>query len=88
MAIEELKSLKSPSYPNYMQGENGVLHPITPRTMAFNQLGGTTSDLPLRSNMAEPGVSSVEVNTPRQQPQPTMYFPPPPKKPTKAKTAK
>ncbi|EEP75758.1 predicted protein [Uncinocarpus reesii 1704] len=69
--LEELKSLKSPCYPNFMQGENGLLQPITPRTMAFNQLGGS-NDLPLRTNPAQPGTPG----------QPMMYFPPPPKKAT------
>ncbi|WEW57652.1 hypothetical protein PRK78_003119 [Emydomyces testavorans] len=74
--LEELKSLKSPCYPNFIHGENG-LQPITPRTMAFNRLGGT-NDLPLRTHTAG---SDAEAGTPGQQPEPTMYFPPPPKKP-------
>ncbi|KAI1933153.1 hypothetical protein LOZ65_000362 [Ophidiomyces ophidiicola] len=83
--LEELKSLKSPCYPNFVQGENG-LQPITPRTMAFNKLSGG-HDLPLRSQPPDSSAASTDARTPAQQPTPTMYFPPPPKKPTgKGKT--
>ncbi|QVM10835.1 hypothetical protein D8B26_005487 [Coccidioides posadasii str. Silveira] len=73
--LEELKSLKSPCYPNFYQGENG-LQPITPRTMAFNQLGGA-NDLPLRGDTTSSSVTTLEAAKPAQ---PMMYFPPPPKK--------
>ncbi|KMU76002.1 hypothetical protein CISG_05487 [Coccidioides immitis RMSCC 3703] len=73
--LAELKSLKSPCYPNFYQGENG-LQPITPRTMAFNQLGGA-NDLPLRGDTTSSSVTTLEAAKPAQ---PMMYFPPPPKK--------
>jgi len=58
---------------------------MTPRTLAFNRLGGTT-DLPLRSHFGpqspppapEPAAAPVEAKE-----QPAIYFPPPPKKATK-----
>ncbi|KAK2738765.1 hypothetical protein FQN57_006933 [Myotisia sp. PD_48] len=90
ITLEELKSLKSPLFPN---GESGF-PPVTPRTMAFNQLGGHT-DLPLRvqtpvsqrpqadaENQVE-GQHTQPHGQAASQPQTPMYFPPPPKKPSK-----
>ncbi|OJD15650.1 hypothetical protein AJ78_04111 [Emergomyces pasteurianus Ep9510] len=45
--LDDLKSLKSPVYP--MTPGGTAFPPMTPRTQAFNRLGGTT-DLPLRNH--------------------------------------
>jgi hypothetical protein len=93
MSISALKDIQSPTFPlsptGGSFGQNG-LPPMTPRTLAFNRLGGTT-DLPLRNHFSTPrpqsppllkesGAKATESNG---DDQPTMYFPPPPKKATK-----
>ncbi|PGH01815.1 hypothetical protein GX51_04995 [Blastomyces parvus] len=114
--LEDLKSLKSPVYPMHAPMTPGgtAFPPMTPRTQAFNRLGGTT-DLPLRNHFLPPdtpnGVHAKNFSmpspphspTPPQmsgstpngtpppnrsgsaegQSQPTVYFPPPPKKASK-----
>ncbi|EEH45431.2 uncharacterized protein PADG_01581 [Paracoccidioides brasiliensis Pb18] len=62
--LEDLKSLKSPVYPMYppMTPGGSALPPMTPRTQAFNRLGGTT-DLPLRNHFLPPeGPNSHQMN--------------------------
>lgn len=69
----------------------GPVSPFTPRTLAFNRLGGgnrsTSSDLPLRNNASMPSPpmqsqsQTVEGQTGSGSP---MYFPPPPRKATKS----
>ncbi|OJD25973.1 hypothetical protein ACJ73_02658 [Blastomyces percursus] len=53
--LEDLKSLKSPIYPMHAPMTPGgtSFPPMTPRTQAFNRLGGTT-DLPLRNHFLPP----------------------------------
>ena len=64
--------------------------PMTPRTLAFNRLGGT-KDLPLRNHFSSPnapksptgkGVDAY-MNSARLAPEPQMFFPPPPKQATR-----
>ncbi|PGH11627.1 hypothetical protein AJ79_04767 [Helicocarpus griseus UAMH5409] len=109
--LEDLKSMKSPIYAMHPTTPGGTaLPPMTPRTQAFNVLGGTR-DLPLRNhflppegtngnnspkNFSMPGANGVngtngsassstegQTQTQAQQPEPTMYFPPPPKNTSK-----
>ncbi|KAI9932881.1 hypothetical protein ASPWEDRAFT_47287 [Aspergillus wentii DTO 134E9] len=63
----------------------GSMPPTTPRSLAFNRLGGDSpSDLPLRDNSGSLQQQTAEVKGPAPQPQPPqMYFPPPPKKAAK-----
>lgn len=80
--LEELKSLKSPVYPNFVMTDMGK-QPITPRTMTFNQLGGT-NDLPLRAHQEQQTPNMMmDLEAGVAQPEPAMYFPPPPKKASK-----
>ncbi|KAJ5570059.1 uncharacterized protein N7459_009489 [Penicillium hispanicum] len=60
----------------------GPVSPFTPRTLAFNRLGSTSSDLPLRSNADASSPVSPPQQTPEAQAESgsPMYFPPPPKK--------
>ncbi|KAL6236210.1 hypothetical protein BDW75DRAFT_207315 [Aspergillus navahoensis] len=65
---------------------------ITPRSLAFNRLDSnnmstpTSTDLPLREHFTAPTPQAVSVNQEVEagptieQPQPQIYFPPPPKK--------
>lgn len=65
-------------------------HIFTPRTLGFNRLsannGSTSSDLPLRNNPSMPSpqmsahITTQEIRASATSP---MYFPPPPKKPSK-----
>ncbi|CAL5874578.1 uncharacterized protein PFLUO_LOCUS8875 [Penicillium psychrofluorescens] len=72
----------SPGIPPMAAG--GAISPYTPRTLAFNRLGGgsTSSDLPLRQHaQSSPNgqQSSSEAATPQTSQESQMYFPPPPK---------
>ncbi|PGH27325.1 hypothetical protein AJ80_01035 [Polytolypa hystricis UAMH7299] len=97
--LDELKDLRSPVFPLSPTSPTGNgFPPMTPRTQAFNTLGGTT-DLPLRNHYgSQPPASTNSTPQPDQDikleitssvspappaPQPQMYFPPPPKKATK-----
>jgi hypothetical protein len=65
---------------------------VTPRSLAFNRLESndaptpTSTDLPLREHFTAPTPQAVSVSQEVeagptiQQPQPQIYFPPPPKK--------
>lgn len=75
--------------PDAMQTPHGM-PAMTPRTVAFNQLENGSTDLPLREHFSSPNPPrlpqqqlSTETSTTAEQPQPQMYFPPPPKKAVK-----
>ena len=82
--------LKSPSMvpptPGFPQSPVGRgWPPMTPRTQAFNTLGGTT-DLPLRDRVGSAAPQNLSIPdsaaaspSARTSEQPQMYFPPPPK---------
>jgi len=92
MSISALKDLQSPTFPlsptgGSFGGQNG-LPPMTPRTLAFNRLGGTT-DLPLRNHFSTPRPQSPplpnesEAKTSNGNDKSALFFPPPPTKPNK-----
>ncbi|KAL4896737.1 hypothetical protein BDV59DRAFT_112773 [Aspergillus ambiguus] len=89
--------LKSPSVvpmtpsmpPAAMQSPRGM-PAMTPRSVAFNQLENGSADLPLRDHFSSPNPPRLSQQQPRMeasttvdQPQPQIYFPPPPKKAAK-----
>ncbi|KAJ5779698.1 hypothetical protein N7457_007418 [Penicillium paradoxum] len=76
---------RTPGIPPMAHGGN--ISPFAPRTLAFNRLGSTSSDLPLRDNSR---VTSPQYTSPQPQEanaesssSSPMYFPPPPKKASK-----
>lgn len=71
--------IKSPGMaPMSPRLNTGGLPPATPRTLAFNRIGGDSTNLPLRDfNQRLPE------EPPAPQSQPQTYFPPPPKRETK-----
>lgn len=71
--------IKSPGMaPMSLRLNTGGLPPATPRTLAFNRIGGDSTNLPLRDfNQRLPE------EPPAPQSQPQTYFPPPPKRETK-----
>lgn len=79
---------RTPGIPPMAVG--GGISPFAPRTLAFNRLGNgsTASDLPLRDNRAHqsqyPSPQSHEVSPESATTTSPMYFPPPPKKATRA----
>ncbi|KAL4913393.1 hypothetical protein BDW62DRAFT_192723 [Aspergillus aurantiobrunneus] len=73
------------TYPRSPMPIRSPMPVVTPRSLAFNRLDPNSSnDLPLRENSTAPDPQAVkqEVEASRsiQQPQPQIYFPPPPKK--------
>ncbi|KAK2739924.1 hypothetical protein FQN55_009098 [Onygenales sp. PD_40] len=75
MTLEDLKDLKSPTYPMAPTTPGGTaLPPMTPRTTAFNRLGGTT-DLPLRNHFTVP-------KSPSPHPPQNFSIPSPPHSPS------
>jgi len=79
-------ALKSPEFrlPPTPGTTGGIKSPTTPRTLAFNKLGGT-KDLPLRNHFSSPTPQSPTYNNygGESSSQEPMYFPPPPKAPIK-----
>jgi len=79
-------ALKSPEFrlPPTPGTTGGIKSPTTPRTLAFNKLGGT-KDLPLRNHFSSPTPKSPTYNNygGESSSQEPMYFPPPPKAPIK-----
>ncbi|EGC41338.1 conserved hypothetical protein [Histoplasma capsulatum var. duboisii H88] len=75
--LEDLKSLKSPTYSMHTPMTPGGtgFPPMTPRTQAFNRLGGTT-DLPLRNHFLPPDMpngshlKNFSMPSPSQSPTP------------------
>ena len=80
-ASGEEDALKSPEFmlPPTPGTPGNIKSPQTPRTLAFNKLGGT-KDLPLRNHFSTPTPKSPTYNNAAgPSSQDPMYFPPPPK---------
>lgn len=79
----DLKSFRLPPTPGTT---GGMKSPMTPRTLAFNRLGGT-KDLPLRNHFSTPNAptsptsakNSAAFLNPASAQEPQMFFPPPPR---------